>query len=531
MSYKQAQKSACADDWEVAVQKELQQLIDFKTCEVIKPEDIPAGKNITGSKIVFKTKLTADGNIEKRKCRIVALGYSQIYGVDYLENFSPTPMIAGIRLVIIFILHFNLKHGSGDVTGAFLNSDLKEEIYMRLPDNLTIEGSNTVKLKKSLYGLKQAAREWNETSHRIIMSFDPQLKKDTVEPCIYYKVTKDCTFILSVHVDDYIIGYNNQEYLDAFIKHFNQTCEITWKPNVEFILQMKLEWSDSTVTISQNRQIEGLVRRFNQYTTQREYKTPMDSKFASSDSVLAGKPEERPEVPYRELVCAMLFIARYTRPDILYAVTVLCRYLTNYTTAHWKAAIRILVYLKGTTDIKLVYKRQPEAKPIELYTDSDYAGDIETRRSTSGGIILAYGNLVTWFCEKQAVVTKSTTEAEYIALYTGISEACYFINVIQRGMGIQITPIPTHVDNQGTIFIAQQEVCNKRTKHIDVRYHFCREQVKEFQNFELFYVPTCSNLSDIMTKALNAPSHEKLRDEMMKHHTGKTKGLTDKSDD
>jgi outer membrane protein assembly factor BamD (BamD/ComL family) len=82
----------------------------------------------------------------------------------------------------------------------------------------------------------------------------------------------------------------------------------------------------------------------------------MDSKFASSDSVLAGKPEERPEVPYRELVCAMLFIARYTRPDILYAVTVLCRYLTNYTTAHWKAAIRILVYLKGTTDIKLVYK-------------------------------------------------------------------------------------------------------------------------------------------------------------------------------
>jgi hypothetical protein len=99
MSYKQAQKSACADDWEVAVQKELQQLIDFKTCEVIKPEDIPAGKNITGSKIVFKTKLTADGNIEKRKCRIVALGYSQIYGVDYLENFSPTPMRADTTLI------------------------------------------------------------------------------------------------------------------------------------------------------------------------------------------------------------------------------------------------------------------------------------------------------------------------------------------------------------------------------------------------------------------------------------------------
>ena len=98
----------------------------------------------------------------------------------------------------------------------------------------------------------------------------------------------------------------------------------------------------------------------------------MDGKALSDPTLRAGDPKNLPDVPYRGLVCALLFIARYTRPDIMFAVCFLCRYLSNYTDAHWKAAKRILIYLKNTTDIKLRYTRFPKAKPLEVYTDSDF---------------------------------------------------------------------------------------------------------------------------------------------------------------
>jgi hypothetical protein len=96
------------------------------------------------------------------KARIVAKGITQEYGIDYTENFQPTPQIGGIRFVLIFILQHQLKRVSGDVTGAFLNAELKEKVYLKLPEGILFQGSNIVQLLKSLYGLKQAGRDWND---------------------------------------------------------------------------------------------------------------------------------------------------------------------------------------------------------------------------------------------------------------------------------------------------------------------------------------------------------------------------------
>jgi hypothetical protein len=514
LSYKQALTYSDRNEWVEATNKELQQFADLKAMLPIKLNEVPEGANITKSKIVYKLKLLPNGEIDKYKARLVAKGYTQEYGVDYTENFSPTPQIAGIRFVLIFILQHQLKKLTGDVSGAFLNAELKETVYLRLPEGLEFQGSEIVQLLKSLYGLKQAGRDWNDLQDKIIRSFDPELRRSQTEPCIYFKITVDCIFIISVHVDDYIVGYNNDSYMKGFFEHYQKHVKITTSNKCDFILQMSLEWStcNTELYLSQNRQIQRLIEKYNLIDSKQTFKTPMEAKL----DLVSGSKDDLPDVPYAQLVCALLFIARCTRPSILFSVTLLCRYLTNYTQPHFKAAMRILTYLKCTLNLKLVYRVTTTVKPLQIYIDSDWGGDKETGRSTSGGIIFLYGNPVAWFCQKQSDVSLSTSEAEYKTQTYAFKEGMYFINLIQSEMDIQLTPVETLIDNIGAAYMAEQVVTNKKTKHISLSYHYAGEQVQIFKNYYLTYVNTTLNCSDIFTKALDRGLFERHRNYIFK---------------
>ena len=274
---------------------------------------------------------------------------------------------------------------------------------------------------------------------------------------------------------------------------------------------MKLDWSNDTVKLSQVRQIQSLGKKFNCSDNKKVFFTPMEAKL----KLEKGDPQNLPDVPYRELVCSLLFIARYTRPDILFAVTLLCRFLTNYTEVHWKAAKRVLLYTLGTIHRVLRFTRNVDAPPVVVYTDSDWGSDRIDGRSTSGVLVLIYGNPATWSTEKQTNVALSTSEAEYIALTSGFKEAKYFINLMQVEMKIQVTPILSKIDNIGAGYMGEQSVTNKRTKHIDLRYHYVREEIQEFKNFDLEYVATKLNTSDIFTKPLDRTLFEFHRDTLM----------------
>jgi histone deacetylase 1/2 len=198
-------------------------------------------------------------------------------------------------------------------------------------------------------------------------------------------------------------------------------------------------------------------------------------------NLIAGLKNDLPDVPYAQLVCALLFIARCTRPNILFSVTFLCRYLTNYTTSHLKAAIRVLTYLKCAMDFKLS-SRVPssDVQPVETYIDSDWGGDKETGGSTASGVLFLYGNPVSWFCQKQDCVSHSTSEAESVFAF---KECMYFINLLQSDMNIQIIPVQTHIDNIGAAYMAEQVATNKRTTRISLSYHYAREQVQKLENY------------------------------------------------
>ena len=486
---KEARTLEDAGLWEKAAQAELQQMHKQKVFVPVTQEEWNKTLKITGSRFVFKLKLDQEGNIEKYKARLVAQGYTQVHHVNYEESFSPTPQISGTRFVLSYILQNDLKCKGGDVTGAFLNAELKEEIYMKLPEGIEFEGARIVKLLKCLYGLKQAGREWYEHQHRIIMAIDPELKRCTTDPCIYYKKTEDCTFIISVHVDDYIMGYDNENYFNDFVAKYKEHVDFTVK-DLDFILQMKLEWiggDAKALELSQTRQIDALVDKFGRNLGNRIYKTPMLPSTPQELQNIDPKDVSK-DIPYASLVCALLYIARCTRPDIMFAVNFLCRSLTKYTEEHYKAALRVLQYLRGTRTMKLRYVKDRGGQGAEIYSDVEMFCDASLDKkgpSTCGGIFRYHGNAITWFCQKQEDSSTSSAESEYKTFGIAFKQGMYFVNLLQDDMKIPITPILVHEDNKAAIEMVKQLMSNSRTAHIANPYHWVREHVRDKKNFRV----------------------------------------------
>ena len=462
-------------------------------------DEIPTGANIINSKIVYKLKFNRDGTIDKYKARLVALGFLQIYGLDFDETFAPVSQLSTVRMVIVLCLHFRIVPMHIDVKTAFLNSKLKHDIYIKLPSGITIKGENYGQLLKSLYGLKQAGHDWHQLSESFILGFDPRFKKSDIDPCLYIIVAGLLIVIISTHVDDYIVASNCSKWYKSFINAFKKAFTITELGVLDHILQMGVTWNKdfTTVSLSQERHINKLADEHG-LTDCKPIHTP-------AETGLQLQPAASPDLtlPFRNLIGGLLWIARATRPDIVYIVIYLSRFSTSYDATHFKAAKRILRYLVTTSGRRLTYHQQPKDSKMKLiiYSDSDWAGDINDRRSFSGSITYLNNSPISWLSKKQITVALSSVEAEYMALSDATKEALYAFNLLRQFFDIE-TPASINIDNKGAGYIAENYVNNKLTKHIDVRYHFVRYYI-EHKLIELFYVPSAENIADIFTKPLS----------------------------
>jgi hypothetical protein len=234
--------------------------------------------------------------------------------------------------------------------------------------------------------------------------------------------------------------------------------------------------------------------------------TPLHDK-----TTLEAEPEGESEVDagyYQSIVGSLSYAATATRPDIAFAVSALSRYSTRPFTSHLTAAKRVLRYLKGTADLKLVFPRSPtDSSPLVGYTDSDFAGDINGRKSQGGYIFKAYSGPVSWKSYKQSMVALSTTEAEYVACSEAAREAQWLAKLHKDVVGNLGTPLPVRTDSNGALKNIQAAGYGKsRNKHIDVKFHHCRD-LHATRELEFSYVSTNDNLADIMTKALGPEKH------------------------
>jgi ribonuclease HI len=486
--------------WKAAMDKEIATLEAAKTWTTV-PQ--PQGKNIVGSKWVFCIKRKSDGSIDKYKACLVARGFTQIYGVDYFDTYSPVAKMASFRLILAMAARYDWDVESFDFNGAYLNGTLSndEEIYMKEPPGYETQGEHSIKrLQKSLYGLKQAGRKWYEALSRSLA--DLGFRATSADPGVFFAKIGDHILILAIHVDDCALTGSSPSLITEYKSKFNACYTLTDLGPIHWFLGIKItrDRSAHTISLSQTSYIDSIIVRF-KLEDAKSFSTPMIpginySRLESpSDATEAARMEK---VPYREAIGSLMYASVATRPDITHAVSALSRFLDNPGSTHWEAVKRVFRYLAGTRTFALTYSG--DKQDLVGYTDADGASE-EHRHAISGYAFLIDRGTVSWYSHKQEIVTLSTAEAEYVAAMHAAKEAIWLCRLIFELFPLPTTPTTIHCDNQAVIKLAMDDNYHARTKHIDICYHFIRQVIAE-KTITLIYCPTDDMAADFLTKSL-----------------------------
>lgn len=430
-NYSDVQGSEDEAKWRSAIADEINSLEKNQTWEIVKPV---RGIKVISSRWIFKKKPDAVGNSTRFKARLVAKGYMQRQGLDYDDTYSPVARLATIRLLMSVSFKFNFKMHHLDVVTAFLHGNLIEDVYMKVPDGFDVEQGNVLKLKKSLYGLKQSPKCWNDRFHTFICKLG--FKRSNADYCLYTRVCNGSTVYLIIYVDDMIIaGDNNEQISDIKVSLFNEFDMKDLGIVKQFMgLNIEIDEKGELLTIDQSQYIDAILKRFGMIDCK-----PSSTPMMKNLKLTIGNPEQQTVLPYRELLGSLMYLMLGSRPDICFSLSYLSRFQDSATDEHFQHLKKILRYLKGTSSYKLRYNRNDD-NILVGYADADWANDSVDRKSTSGYIFKVFGNVVSWGTKKQGLVTLSTCEAEFVAACAATTEALWIKKII-GDMEIKLTLI------------------------------------------------------------------------------------------
>jgi hypothetical protein len=494
-NYKVAVVGPYSKQWLGAVQRELDALLSLNTFEIVPMR--PGIKCIPGMWL-FSLKLGKDNMVKMFKARLVALGNLQVKGRDFTETFAAVAQMKSFRIILALSTIYNLPIVQMDVCNAYLNGVLEEEVYMFFPPGFPGKKDGfCLKLLKSIYGLRQAGRVFGNFLRKVLEHIGfKSLKTDT---CIYVH-TKVQSF-LGTHVDDIILACDNTPFVTDVQNRLQKNMKIKLLGELEVFIGLEIERTHNTTFLHQQAYSQRIIRKFNMEQCKAE-PTP-----AASDRTLSTMdcPKDNDEkrmmetVPYRSAVGSLLYDCLGTRPDMSQAVIAAAQFGSQPGPKHWQAVKRILRYLRGTTGHGILYVRTTQVI-IKALTDSDWAGDLDTRKSTTGCVIYMAGAPIIWVSRLQKSQALSSCEAEFMALADTMTELLWLVQFLLE-LGVKHnTPIPIYIDNQAAMRLAHDPVQHQRSKHIDIRYMFIREYVAKGV-FALIYVPTKQNIADLFTKA------------------------------
>lgn len=485
--------------WRKSMDEELENLHRAQTWELVTR---PANITPIGCKWVFKKKVNAEGVVTKFKSRLVAKGYSQVPGRDFKETFSPVIKLKSIRLLLALAVEMDFKIHQMDITAAYLNGTLKEDIYMYQPEGCKEKGKEHLvcHLKRSLYGLKQSGREWNKCFDSFLKDFG--LLRSKSDPCLYYLANK--TLYVGIYVDDMLV-VGVQDSIDVFKLQVMQRFEAKDLGEADEILSMRIcRKPDGSITLDQTAYVEEILETF-EASSVKGASTPLDPGTRHNkvgDAEWNTIKEESEKIPYRQAIGSLLYLACGTRPDIAHSATYMSQFNERPSELHWRSVRHLMRYLKETKHLSLNFRKT--GKVLEVFSDSDWGFDPVDRKSFSGYVFILGGAAVSWSSKKQYCTALSSAEAEYIAIAHATKEVLWFKGLLQE-LGIQELaprPITVNVDNQAAMFIANNQTTSERSKHIDLRYHFIRDYVE--QNIvKLKYVPSKDNVADLFTKNIS----------------------------
>jgi len=522
-TYSQAMMSPEKDKWQSAISGEYTSLFEKQVFGP--PCELPKGYKTLDTKMVLKLKEPEGLNAPRRfKARLCARGFGQEEGTDYEFTFAPVAAYNSLRLFVTMLASLNYEVDTVDVKSAFLHSVLKEEIYIQVPDGypnadaLRRKGM-VLQLWKCLYGLKQSPREWNNDLDSFLKSLD--FKPCPSEPCIYVKAaTKQ---YLLVYVDDIIIGTRTQKEMTTLKGHIHSRFPITDKGPISIFLNMSFtrDRAKRVFYISQPSKIDKLLEDSRLDSEElRLIRTPTNLPASPTSKLTASmcpaSDEEKrlmTRKPYKSVLGQVLFIAVTCRPDIATAVSCCGQFAQNPGLEHWKALLQIVAYLVSTS--KLVLRLGGHYSKLELtaYSDADWGGDLDKRRSRTGLLVLLGVSPVIWMSKLQPSVALSSTEAEYIALSLCCRDVLWARGLLHQLGFQQEDPTPIYEDNMSCIKIAESRKQAPGVKHVDIRYHFVRDEV-ERKTVTLRPLPTAEMVADTLTKSLPAILFSKHRESL-----------------
>ncbi|MGZ6285724.1 MAG: reverse transcriptase domain-containing protein, partial [Ktedonobacterales bacterium] len=512
-TYKQAMRSDTAAQWTEAIASEIASLDENGVFEYVPLSELPANSKPLPSRWVFAVKPNDDSSL-RFKARLVARGDRQV-DVDVSDIYAPVVNYTTLRAMFAVATLNDYELDQLDIVTAFLNGQLDGNVYLNIPSGL--------RLRRSLYGLRQSPRIWNETLHNYLTEWG--LSQSAVDPCLYFVPGK---LWVAVWVDDFLCmavdKATQQDFKQALASKFN--IKEGAGPVRHFLgLEIERDRVQRTTNITATEFIRKTLERFGMSEC-KGAQAPLPHNVVLKSTPENVKPLPSSQYPYRELIGSLNYLATLLRPDIGFAVSLLARFQNRPSLQHWDTAKTVLRYLKSTQRQGLLYSAQPAAvnvtdagvpeqtrrQPDEMfgYADASWAEDPEHRRSQTGYVFMLANAAIDWRSSRQTVVALSSTEAEYLSLSAATREALYLRNLMSVLTDTPPRPVVILEDNQSTIKLAHKQLSSDRTKHIDIRHHFVKHYVSTGV-ISLLYVPTEFQAADCLTKPVDRVKNSQFR--------------------
>ncbi|XRB11160.1 retrovirus-related Pol polyprotein [Pseudoscourfieldia marina] len=503
-TYEEAIHSKDHERWILAIDSELNSHQLNGTWIVI--DNDGTVKNLIGCKWVFKIKLNSDGSIARYKARLVAQGFSQIHGVDYSETYAPVVQYQTLRTLLAIYSARGFYFGQIDVETAYLYALVQELIYMRPPKGTNYGPNKICRLLKSLYGLKQAGRNWylDLKDYLVELGFKP----GEVDIGMYSAAvgTENEIWIL-VYVDDIIFASKNEQTKDIFAGHLRKKYRITEPAQLTWALGMKVSFAADGIILTQDLYVSKILERFGFTSAAKSATTPL-----AHGTTLTRADEEDAEARHlaQQFVGAILYAAVISRPDLSSTVRVMSHVMSKPPSNFEACKKHVLRYLSGTINRGIKYNTNSNV-PLKLigYCDASWGDNHENRRSTSGYIFFLNGGPISWASYLQTTVALSTVESEVMALTEAIKEAIYIRRLLESLGAAQEGPTIIYTDSTGAEALVDHPTSHRRTKHIEIRREFIKFHIGH-ETVKIERVSTKDQLADIMTKPLRQDIHNYL---------------------
>ena len=493
--------------WKEAEHIELRTVWDMDTFEIV---DLPEGVTPLPSMFTYRLKVkpctSTHKEIIKRKARIVLRGDLQTED-EFSSTFAPTSKFTAVRTLISLATQNNLKLKSWDIQGAFMCSDIdNDNIYVTLPPGYTLPEGKVLKLRKSLYGLRQAPGLFHDTLESWLREYG--FRPIDPEGTIFRLDRPQGHIIMSIFVDDGLCATSSEELYQQFISDMGKKFKLSDQGDLDYYLGVSVnqDIKAGVTTMDQSHYIKMLADRFQMVNCNPVYTPlPPHTRLTKEDSPTVSDKEATKK--YQQLVGGLLYTANFCRPDVAHAVNQCAKFMQNPGPKHLNAAKHILAYLITTSTMGLTYRRSSDpakANVLSGFADADHAGDPDGRRSITGYCLILNGAAISWSSVRQQAVSLSSCEAEFYSASACGTDVQYCRRLLEQLGYPQKEPTQIGEDNMACIYLSRSASFTNRVKHIDVRIYHLRDLCKS-GIMSLYKVSSAFQVADSLTKSTPLP--------------------------